>query len=631
MVFMRHSRSLTMAFAGTLALGIVACGGKDSSATTTTTTTTQVTVKGKVTYTRIPVLTNDQGVATGFETDAAKFTSLPARGLRVRLFVNKEVTDGAGAKTRQWTETLITTTGDTGEYTFKFDKGSEAFIEVQSAASSTELGDLRIIADPNGTASPVLAGDRVLYSLRKAISATQPAQPTPLPGAVVDVDTTLDFAVDLNTRWWVSPPKERQVALATLETGEPSGSRPLAIVDTFMDFAKAYGVPTPGGYLDLHYRRGAAEARGTWIEMDRKAFPLSYHPADGQHFFGAVSGTTLNDDAFDRGALTALAARISVFRATGLQPIARPLVQLKDLSPESALRHGQAEALAALVLKTPYLVDLGVGTTDIRALGSAPKNLFSPAATRALTWEVALKANSLPTPGTPTDWAKLNPLAARRFFNLVSPKDASSVVNDTPSLYAQLLDLQGARLDSDPVALAGIFTDAALTELLKGYDIPWPRPTTGPLSSFMAAWGLDPFKDAKTLAVPLTLSMVGEELDASGLFRNQLFTSSTFGRLSLTKDQALQVHLTSPVPAGAKVEVRFSYYPSSSDVSPLTLLRTFDETTSLDPSAPVKRIVLPGLTGSESTGKDIWVSVRLVSPTRNIGTYSTTLQLIPTF
>jgi len=147
----------------------------------------------------------------------------------------------------------------------------------------------------------------------------------------------------------------------------------------------------------------------------------------------------------------------------------------------------------------------------------------------------------------------------------------------------------------------------------------------------MTNWGLDPFAAGKTITSPLVLSMVGDQPDASGLYPNQLFSETMFARLSLTKDQAVQVNLTSPVPAGAKVEVRFSYYPTASDTQPLVLLRTFDASTPLDPAAPVKRITLPGLTGTETTGKDIWVSVRLVSPTTNVGTYSTSLQLIPTY
>lgn len=152
MVFMRHSRSLAMAFVGALALSIVGCGGKKSSSATDSSTVPQVTIKGKITYTRIPVVKDSQGIATGFETDKTKFTTLPARSVRVRVFVNKEFVDASGAKSKQWTEAYFTNTTDTGEYSFKVDKGSEAFVQVQATASSTELGDLRIIADPKGTA-----------------------------------------------------------------------------------------------------------------------------------------------------------------------------------------------------------------------------------------------------------------------------------------------------------------------------------------------------------------------------------------------------------------------------------------------------------------------------------------------
>lgn len=547
----------TLAAASALLL-LPGCGGKNSD-NSGPSGTGVVTMTVKVNYTRIPLVTNANGVPTGLETNAANFKSMPARGVQVRIWQAKDETNPDGTKTRVWLNNLAQGTDSTGTATISdVPKDTDAFVEVISSLPILGTGAVRVIGDPNGIRSGLPVGERVLYALRKGLDGSAPAG-NPTPGAKASANGTVTFDVGLTDKWWLTIPTGAQIANATQEsTG--TGSRVLAILDTAYAYNNSgLGISSPGRTLDLHYRPGVSDVQGSFIEYDRTKFPLSYDSETSTpflHYFGSIKGGASNDDAFDEGVLLPMMARNGLW-ALGLVSTTITGKALPDLSPDVALLEALPYAQAASILKSPYLADTTPASSlnlDIRSLGSFASGPSSGPAMAALAWDVILKANSLPNPGTPTDWAKINNAAAARYFGILSPAD----LTDRPNAFLQLGRLKEAKTASEPVDLALIFTDAVLTALAAPYNIPWPRPTTGAGSLYVVAWGADPNSLAAPLP-PLALSMLKSEA-VNGVFPNTSAGEVAYARLTLSKDIAYTLHVTTTpaaLPAGTSVEVRF--------------------------------------------------------------------------
>jgi hypothetical protein len=569
----------------------LACGGSKGGGGSTASTT--VTVSGTVTYKRVPLVKDAQGVPTGLAdaSIAANLVSLPARGAMVRAYQLIDQTQPDGTKTQVWIThvSMVAVTDSSGLYSITVTKDRPTMVEVLSTFNGGSY-PIHLIAEPSGINSSTVAIDRLQYAMRKAADGTAPANNN-APVSILSDNAVVDFSVGLNDAWWLLNPSignsaENAVRTAVLETSLPgrsnglgSGSRILGIGDTIYSFVNIYGSATSGATLDLHYWLGRTEPRGSYIEYDQSLFPQAYDTSTSKfRFFGSLRGGPTNDDAWDEGVILPLLARNALFGsslflsatsyrtfATPLNPLLPAAAALTNLSPDMARIEGLADAMAANVLKSPYLADTqGTGLAaplrdvrDITGLGSAQLTPYSAPALRAFAWEIILKANSLPTPGVATDWATINPLAAARFFQ--APAGLTNGATDTTArdieplnIYSQLKRLSEAKSTAEPVDLATVFTDAVLTPLGTPFGITWPRPTTGTYASFVADWGTDP-----TGALPAVVLSMAKAVQVNGAYPNVSQGEVAYAGFSLSADKrcTLSATITPALGAGAKVDV----------------------------------------------------------------------------
>lgn len=586
-----------------LALAL-ACHGKKGTDPASVTT---ATITGTITYTRVPLAVDANGKPTGLVDAAvpANLTSLPARGVRVRAYQQVEQTQPDGTTTLVWRLIVETSTDSTttapGTYTLKdLTKNRPTMVEILSIFPSSGTDVVNVVAEPSGVNSATPAMQRLRYALRKAADGTAQAG-TNTPASVLTGDTKVDFAVGLNDAWWLANPEvQPSTALASnldkavLETtlsgrtaGQGSGSRILAIGDTLATFVVNYGAATSGSTLDLHYWPGRSESRGTYIEYNRTMFPQAYDPSMGKyHFFGSIQAGPTNDDAWDEGVLLPLFARnalyIGLIGRTYSVPsnvLFPPGAALTDLSPEMARIEGLAFSMAANLLKSPYLADTQ-GTAlasplhdirDLSALNASQKTPYSAPAIGALGWEIILKANSLPSPGTPANWTTINPLAAARFFltpsaSLVGVVDPSSSTRELEPLniFSQLYRLRETKSSAEPVDLTAILTDPVITTLAAPFGITWPRPTSGTYGPFATNWGTDPITSfpAVTLSMAKAVKVDMPVVNAAVVSYQPAFPNLSQGEIayagfSLTTDKrcTLTATISPALPSDGHVEV----------------------------------------------------------------------------
>ncbi|HEX9009095.1 MAG TPA: hypothetical protein VF804_01920 [Holophagaceae bacterium] len=397
-------------------------------------------------------------------------------------------------------------------------------------------------------------------------------------------------------------------------------------------FLAAYGTATPGQTIDLHYAPGIADPRGSFVEYDPSIYPLSIvaNTSTGtltHQYFGSLQAGS-NDDAWDEGVLFPILARGVLYariasRTFGMpqSPLFPQAVALTDLSPDEALLEGLTRAMAANVLQSPFLADtqgtgLAAPVTDIRDLSGLPASQLSPysaPAIGALTWELILKANSLPTPGTPTDWAKITTSTLMRFFTGPIYAGTTTAYETEPlNIYKQLGRLQESKGTLETVDLATIFTDATLTQMTAGFGIPWPRPATGAYASFAAAWGADPNSTTAALP-PLTLSMA-KAVQVRGVYPNLSEGEVAYAGFTLSADRAytLTVSASPALGSAAHLEMVLPYYQGA----PLVF----------SGSGGSQRIVL---TGNSTTPVFQSVRMRMVSPTAVQPDTTVTISLVP--
>ncbi len=591
--------------AGFLTLSL-ACKSSSKSTSTTPTTAT-ATVSGKVTYVRIPLVSDADGMPTGLETDPANFKVLPLRGAQIRVYQAKDETNPDGTKTRVWIPTQ-TYTDSTGAYSVTLPQGADTFAEVISVFQISGQY-ARVIADPNGINSSLPQSERVIYSVRKGVDGTAPAN-NPVPGTAFTANATVNFDVGVSDKLWITPSNLTQPTAAVAESSA-TGSKAFAIGDSIYGFGSLYfGVPSTLSVLDLHYRPGISENQGSFIEFDKSKYPLSFDSGSG-HYFGSLRGAAANDDAWDEGVLFPLMGRYFLYLQgqTSLFPPAAPLL---DLMPDVAIIEGLAPLMAANALKSPYLADTSGGTVqiqDVRNLTGVPlakQTVYSAPNIRALGWELILKANGIVSPGTTTTWATINPAAMLRFFTLISP----STRTDISSLYQQIGRLKEAKSGADPVDLATIFTDAALTELTAPFQITWPRPTTPPLNTFVTDWGSDP-NNAALGTIPFSMA---NSVQVQGTYPNVSEGEVAYARFTLTKDTAYDLKVVGsngPLPEGSRIEIRFLF---------TGVTFAFDGSS----TAQSARLVLPG---NSTTPLVNPVRIRLVSPSAVVPDFTATVQM----
>lgn len=568
-----------------LALAL-ACGGKSGGSSTTT--STSVTITGAVTYKRLPLAKDASGLPTGLkEAIPANLTSLPARGVVMRAYQQIEQTKPDGSKILVWTIARTGVTDSSGNYTLSVIKDRPTLVEVISSFSGGSDSLINLVAEPDGINSSTVALDRLRYALRKAADGTSPANIN-APRSTITADAVVNFSVDLNDVWWLVNPafnlastEAPMTELAVAETSLPgrtaglgSGSRILGIGDTIATFVATYGAATPGATLDFHYWPGRSEPRGSFVEYDRALFPQAYDTSTGKiHYFGSIRAGAANDDAWDEGVILPMLGRNLLYASNlgrtfsiAFNPLVPPGAAQDDLTPDMARIEGLADAMAANILKSPYLADtqgtgLAAPLLDIRDISGLPSDRltpFSAPAIRAFAWEIILKANGLPSPGVNTDWAAINPLAVPRFFRAPgSPTKAATgtaAARDLEplSIYNQFDRLKEIKTTTEPADLAAIFTDAVLTTLATPFGITWPRPTTGPYASFISDWGTDPTSSFP----PVTLSMA-KAAQVNGTYPNLSRGELFYAGFNLNADKrcTLAATISPALGAGASIEV----------------------------------------------------------------------------
>lgn len=573
------------------------CGGSKSTGDGSSPPADSITVTVKVNYTRIPLVFNANGVPTGLEQNSANFKNLPARGVQVRIWQAKDETNPDGTKARVWLTNISASTDSTGSATLTgVPKDTDAFVEVLSVIPLTATVNVRIVADPNGVHSSLPVGERLVYALRKGVDGGVPAG-NPLPAGKASTSTTLTFDVGLSDKWWLTLLNSNQIGNAALEsTG--TGSRVLAILDSIYAFSSSgIGSSNPGDSLDLHYRMGLSDPLGTFIEYDRAKFPLSFDSTSFNfRYFGSIRGSQSNDDAFDEGILYTLFARNGLW-TSGISSSFPTSKALPDFVPEAALIDSLPYAMAATVLKSPYIADTtpsSVSIQDVRSLGSFSSGPYSGPSIAGLAWDLTLKANSLPIPGTPTDWIKIDPKVMIKFYGLIAPVDP----NDGPGIFSQLGRLKEAKTSIDPVDLAAIFTDPVLTSISEPFNIPWPRPSSGPYAPSRFDWGINP--NSLSTPLPFLSFSMAKAVSVNGAFPNVSSGEIKYAHFTLDKDTPYNVKVATvpaELPLGASLEITF----------PIPNL-TFSYTGS---ASPAHRVVLRGLKDAPVQHN---VRVRLVSP-----------------
>lgn len=614
-------------------MGALACGGKKGSSSVASTPTHGII--GTVRYTKVPLHKDANGVPTGMETDTTKFnTAAPARGVLVKVYQRNVTTLADGSTAVGWVLAGQKITDLLGTYQFTLIAGKDYSVEVVSEGFEAN-GLVSLIAEPNGLSSTLPQAQRARYRIRKSPDGTAATPADVTPYSTLNDDKVLPFTVDATTSWLIGrsdyDPTTRTSVVFPLATFEaaPTGNKPLAILDTINNFSRYFGDPTPTGNLDLHYYQGRSEPEGTFIEYNQARWiqpdgsDLTYDAdLDVRHYFGSVSGGA-NDDALDEAVLYQMAGRGALFQRAATFPMTGSTPQrlspcppsLDNLSPELALQEGFPAAMAADLLKSPYLADtngatLATPNKDIRLSGVAAVDVgpLSPRTLTKLSWDLILKANSLPNPGVSTDWDKIDPIALSRFFAVNSPVTTTTTGTVTttslemPNAFNQVKLLQSAQVFGEPVDLSKIFTDAVLTPLLAPYNMTWPQPTSGANSSFITFWGTDP-AGAKG---PLTLSMAQAQA-VGGTFPNLTQGEVKYAYFNLDADTAYDLSVTtSPaaLPSGAQVEVSF-LTPSPTQFS----LRSAG-------SAGPTRVPLIG--GTATIPSNQMLRIRLLSPTTQI-------------
>jgi hypothetical protein len=537
------------------------------------------TVKGTVTYRRLPIRTDDAGrpVGLGSPDDAE---TLPLRGVTVRpVWLRKEaMPDGSEADV--WTAGTAVTTSGYGAYSLDLqgqinDDTLPVYVEVVSAfnyfASSSLSYNVRVIADANGLNSAAHQADRSLYFIRKGLDGSADG---PTPAVAQNGDTVLDFEIGLDDRWWIGHTNARYAPYSVLEQSG-TGSRVAAIIDTAFKAATTFGNPSPGATLDLHYRRGVTEPLGTYVEYDLER-SLAEPGSTGLNHVGSVRGGPQHDDAWDEGALLAMMARNSLRASNvagrfqfpprkfpGFDPRNLPLAT--HLQPTMALAEGLPEVMAATALGTPYITSSsGTVVRDIRSVAGLPLDVYSGPAIAAFAWRLALSVSGVESPGDPETWKDISPAWMLPFYALthtyVTDEDKDfATYKDEPSLFTQL-----AQMSSFEGSLAGEETLAEIAAPFFGEV--WPRPEEGPLSRFVADWGVDP--DSGKEPIPsFSFGMSDATLDAEGRFPNLTAKENLTAKLTLTKDTNywISVACAPSLPAGASIELRITECAVGSD------------------------------------------------------------------
>ena len=584
------SRAFLQTLGATVLLA-VALGCKGRSSGPVEPKVTSISISGTVTYLRVPLAKDSSGIPMGLadSTLATNLQSLPARGVVVRVYQKVEQIQPDGVtKNFVWLRAGSGLTDSVGNYNIAVPKDRFTMVEVLSTFNGGGSQVISLIGEPTGINSTTPVLDRLQFAMRKASDGATPVN-TPVPNAMLTANSVVNFSIGLNDVWWLVNPSYNLttsaapgVELAILETdmlnrtsGLGSGSRILGIGDSIASFISIYGAATPGAALDLHYWPSLSEPQGSFIQYERNKYPHAFDNSTGTfHYFGSLRGDSSNDDAWDEGVLFPLLARNVLFgenqgRTYSISgnPLFPTGISQFDLSPDIALIEGLADAMAANALRCPFLADTN-GTSlanpnrdirDLTGIGISQLNPYSAPGLRSLAWEIVLKANNLPSPGSVSDWNSINPLATSRFFHV--PPSPTNGLSGTAArdiepinIYSHLNRLKESKSTNEPADLAAIFTDSVLIQLAPPFGIPWPRPTVGDFAIFVSDWGIDPNALVTSLN-PVTFSMASAN-QINGAYPNVSRGEVYYSGFSLNTDKRYILTATiSPALTGTDAEI----------------------------------------------------------------------------
>lgn len=573
-------------------------------------------ITGKVTYTRVPMRYDANGVPLGLETDPAKFTSVPARGLRIRVFQVRRETMPDFTVQDVWNLVAQSTTSSSGEYIANIGvlKKYLTFVEVegQMTQPTTPAAVVTLSSDPDGIYSTRQVIDRTVYVIRKSIDGTS-STTNATPAAVGTADVVVNFDIGLNDPWMVVLPKWWMPYQSSFPYPETvaAGSRIPAILDSFYEFNNNIGNAVPIGTgvseLTMHYRPGLSTRRGTFVEYRPSLLPRSYDGATYRYMGSICGGGTIDgvpqpDDAFDPATLYALMARNTIL-SQGKTNVLPTGVPATSLAPDLALVEGFGDAIAATLLERPFLpagtgADRYAAVRDIRDLSQlTPAQIgpFSAPAITALTWELALINGSIASPGTVTTWPNMTAQNLTRFYSGLAPtmtSGSATISTDVNSIYTQLARLQEDKTSADTSDLKTFFGDGVLTPLCAKFNIPWTTAAEAIKPKYTTVWGSDP----DSLATPLpsfTLSMAAASkikryyLDADNVEQvAEYYPNNSHGEVfyamsswGLDRTYTFRATTVPALPAGASIEVVIDgdianpyLFPAGTDTSfPLTI------------------------------------------------------------
>jgi hypothetical protein len=618
--------------AGILGLG---CGGKNNEPAGYS------LVEGTVSFTRLPVLYDaSTGAPTGLGTTG---TVVAARGVVVKVFQRFDDVDTTGTVTPAWRLMGTTFTDSVGAYSLSgvAKTGYPTLVELDSVyqQDSGDAAQVKVVAEPGGIRSATSEPNRPIYVVRKdpagnVFTVTDPLGSSVTP-AILSGSTRVDFPLtngtgDIDT-WAVTVPDWYASGSAPVHQTDTKalGSRVLNILDTAWLFAYYYGDPTPAktknGVLDLHYYPGVTESpRRSYVVYDPTLLASRAFDGTTLHYFGTIAGGPVIDDAWDGGVLYPLYARghLAGLGKSGLYPYGQDDAHADlapSMAPDLALVEGLGDAMAATLLKTPFLTDLSATSAlvgrDIRTVGT--QGIRSPANLAALAWRLVLTVNGVETwdAGTPLVWAGIDPTYTARFFALAYPTEERvtrltgtvTLRKDVASILGQLQVLYENHTE-DARNLSRYFNDLNLIPICSTFGIDWPG--TGAWSPLAANWGTDPSGAMPSVSLTLDSSAARRVPDPNvGLaspgyvYLNDSGGEVAYARLDLTLGCSYRVSLTTTpavLPTGAQVE--------------LVLDDQVDEPILFDAAdATAKTWTLAGSPNDTSNPARHWVRIRLLS------------------
>src|SRR5512133_1801179 len=147
-----YRASLRALGAVALLAAALACGGKKSETPAAATT---INLSGTVTYARVPLATDANGVPTGLvdSSVAANLKTLPAKGVLIRVYQRYDQLNPDGTtKSTSW---LVLPGGSTytdsnGLYAVTVSKDRPLMVELLSTFDGGEAHSINLVGDPAG-------------------------------------------------------------------------------------------------------------------------------------------------------------------------------------------------------------------------------------------------------------------------------------------------------------------------------------------------------------------------------------------------------------------------------------------------------------------------------------------------